>query len=102
MNELLLNLSSREILSSSQNACSAAGLRPDPMEELERSPRHPSRSGCHGRVHSPAAVRVLCGDEGGGFVEEAEMNEKGYFQIRQRFRLQVKIHVWRPGFARTR
>ena len=22
------------------------------------------------------------------------MNEKGYFQIRQRFRLQVKMHVW--------
>jgi hypothetical protein len=42
--------------------------------------------------------------KGGGWkcVEEAEMNEKGYFQIRQRFRLHVKMHVWRPGFARTR
>ena len=42
--------------------------------------------------------------KGGGwkYVEEAEMNEKGYFQIRQRYRLQVKMHVWRPGFARTR
>ena len=82
---LLLNLSSREISSSSQNACLAAGLcpnplrelkrsphfifksqmqqkrlaaglRPDPLGELERSPRPPSRSGCHGREHSLAAV----------------------------------------------
>jgi hypothetical protein len=36
------------------------------------------------------------------YVEGAEMNEKRYFQIRQRFRLRVKMHVWRPGFARTR
>jgi hypothetical protein len=63
---LLLNLSSREISSSSQNACLAAGRRPAPLGELERSPRHTSRSGCHGRGHSPAAVRVLCGEDGRG------------------------------------
>ena len=36
-------------------------------------------------------------------LEEAEMIEKDYFQIyhRERFRLQVKMHVWRPGLART-
>ena len=30
----------------------AAGLRPDPLGELERSPRLPSRSALHGREHS--------------------------------------------------
>jgi hypothetical protein len=79
-------IETREISSSSQNACLAAGLcpdplrelerspdfifnslmqqkrlaaglRPDPLGELERSPRPPSRSGCHGREHSIAAVR---------------------------------------------
>ena len=30
----------------------AAGLRPDPLGELERSPRSPNRSGCHGREYS--------------------------------------------------
>ena len=44
------------------------GHRPAPLVELERSPRHTSHSGCHGRGHPPAAVRVLCGEEGGRVV----------------------------------
>ena len=53
-----------------------------------------------------ATVWALCGEEGGGVestLEEADMNEKGYFQIyqRERFRPQVRMHVWQPGFART-
>jgi hypothetical protein len=37
-------------------------------------------------------------------VVGTEMNEKGYFQIchRERFRLQIKMHVWQPGSSRTR
>src|SRR5208282_3789050 len=35
---LLLNLSSREISSSGQNACLAAGLRPNLLRELRRFP----------------------------------------------------------------
>ena len=52
------------------------------------------------REHSLAEVRGASGEEGGWkYVEGAEMNEKGYFKIhhRQRFHLQVKMHVCRRG-----
>ena len=42
----------------------AAGLRPDPLEELQRSPRPPSTVGAmEGNIL--AAVWALCGEEGG-------------------------------------
>ena len=42
----------------------AAGLRPDPLGELERSPRPPSAVGAmEGNIL--AAVWALCGEEGG-------------------------------------
>ena len=89
MNEKVTSKSvMREISSSSQNECLAgllrelmrfsfsahkitnmflaAGLRPDPLGGVLKSPRNPSRSGCHGRQHSLAAViGALCGEEGG-------------------------------------
>ena len=37
---------------------------PEPAGELERSPRHPGRSGCHGRERSLAQLGALCGEEG--------------------------------------
>ena len=54
---------------------------PEPAVELERSPRHPGRSGCHGREHSSRSKGALCGEEGvvESTLEEAEMNDKGYF-----------------------
>ena len=59
----------------------AAGLRPDPLGELECSPRPPSTvGGMEGNIL--AVVRALCGEKGGGVestLEEVEMNEKGYF-----------------------
>ena len=44
----------------------AAGLRQDPLGELKRSPIHPTRSGCHGREHSLMQLGVLCCEEEGG------------------------------------
>ena len=84
----------------------AAGLRPDPLVELERSTRHPSRIAVGAMEGDTLQPQLGCfaARKGGRwkYVEGAEMNEKRYFQIRQRFRLQVKMHIWRPGFARTR
>jgi len=48
-----------------------AALRPDPLGELKRSHRPTSRSGCHGRKHSLAAVMGACCEEGkGGLIEK--------------------------------
>ena len=49
-----------------------AGLLPDPLGKLKRSPRHSSRSWCHGREHSLAHLGALSGEE-----EGVEVNGRG-------------------------
>src|SRR5208282_1022431 len=132
MRRILLNLSSREIQSSGQNACLAAGFRPDLLREVRRFPDLIFRPQNHKNFWQPGSARTRWGSlsappgplaqwvpwketfkpQYGRFaarkgvestLDEAQMNEKGYFEIyhRERFSLQVKMHVWRPGFART-
>jgi hypothetical protein len=62
----------------------AAGHRPDPLGELERSPRPPSTVGAmEGNTLAAAKERFAARKGVGGGVEstleEAEMNEKSYF-----------------------
>ena len=60
----------------------AAALRPDPLEELKRSLRPPSRIG-GGKLQSVAAVWCPLRGRGGEKLkcaEWAEMNEKGYLK----------------------
>ena len=61
----LVNQSLREISSSNQNACIAAGLRPDPLGEGGglSAPPAPNRSDCHGREHSQVQLGALCDGE---------------------------------------
>ena len=48
----------REISSSAQNACLAAGFRPDSLMELKRFSRLPKPQWCHGR-DSIAVMRKI-------------------------------------------
>ena len=48
-----------------KSKCMSGGRAPPkPAGELERSPRHPGRSGCHGRERSLVQLGALCGEEG--------------------------------------
>ena len=58
----------------------AAGLRPDPLGVLERSPRPPSTVAMEGNTLAAVKGRFAARKGGGveSTLEEAEMNEKGY------------------------
>jgi hypothetical protein len=55
--------------------CLAAGLRPDPLGELERSPRPPNRNGCHGMERSLVQIRGPLRRERGGGSKWKDRNE---------------------------
>src|SRR5208282_5489686 len=129
---LLLNLSSREISSSGQMHVWRRGFARTCSESLGASQTSFSDLKITKNVWRPGSARTRWGSlsappgplaqwvpwkgtfkpQYGRFaarkgvestLDEAQMNEKGYFEIyhRERFSLQVKMHVWRPGFART-
>ena len=71
----------RKISSSGQNACLAAGLRPDPLRELKRSPSLPKPQwvSWKGTLSSRGYWRFEARKGGRWkYVEGAEMNEKVY------------------------
>ena len=48
---------------------------PEPAGKLERSPRHPGRSGCHGRERSLAQLGALCGEEEGVEIQNVIIHQ---------------------------
>ena len=77
---------------------------PGPAGGNLSAPPAPNRSDCHGREHSLVQLGPFAtGKSGRDLVEGSELNEKGYFSIRHRqsVNLEVKMHVWGPGSART-
>ena len=63
-------ISSKSVIARDFVLKSKCGTRP--AGELERSPRHPSCSGCHEREHYLAQLGALCGKE-----EGVEVNGRG-------------------------